>query len=68
MPCSSDDDTERFHDIISQMVKSGEVPTKIKFKALTAKQLKLRKRKTEKEAEEAKEMAKEIGLSSGATR
>ncbi len=58
VPCCSLDDQERFADLLLDLVEKEELPFFKKFRKLTAKQVKLRKRKAGKEVEEAEEMAK----------
>ena len=63
--CATEDDEERFREIINEMIESKEVE---KFKAFTKenkKEKKARKRAAASEAEEAEQAAAEMGLGSG---
>ena len=60
--CCSDDDQERFSDIIMGWVEKEEVPFFKAFRKLNAKEAKARKRKADKEAKEADELAQELGV------
>jgi len=65
VPCCSDEDQQRFVDLIGQWVEKDELPFLKAFRQLTAKELKARKRKAEKEEREAEELAEELGLGQG---
>ena len=52
----------RFSTVLLELVEKEELPFYARVRRLTAKELKLRKRKADKEAQEADEMAKEMGL------
>ena len=60
--CCSDEDQERFNDIIMGWVEKEEVPFFKAFRKLNAKEAKIRKRKADKEAKEADELAQELGI------
>ena len=63
--CARDEDEERFREIINEMIKKKEVK---KFKAYSKArkaEKENRKREWEKEAAEAEELKKELGLGEG---
>lgn len=60
--CCSDDDQERFQDIIMRWIEDEEVEFLPKFRRLTAKEVVKRKKNATKEAKEAEEHAQELGL------
>jgi len=59
---ASVDDEERFRSLLAPFIESKEIPTYKQFVNENAKKAKLRKTKAEKEAKEAEEHAKELGL------
>jgi DnaJ family protein C protein 9 len=60
--CCTDEDEERFTGLILGWIEKEEVPYLKAFRKLTAKETKKRQRKANKEAAEAEELAKELGM------
>jgi DnaJ family protein C protein 9 len=60
--CCTDEDEERFTDVILDWIEKEEVPYFKAFRKLTAKEAKQRKKKADKEAAEAEKLAKELGV------
>lgn len=58
--CSTIDDEPRFHDLIKDWIKSGEVPSFPAFRKETAKKRQKRRRFYEEEAKEAAQAAAEL--------
>lgn len=58
VPCCTDEDVDRYADLLLSWAEKDQVPMLPKFRRFTTKELKLRKRKAGKEAKEAEEMAK----------
>ena len=65
MMCSSYSDDQRFRDILTPLVESGEIPNFERFTKESKRKRESRKRRGAKEAEEAKELMKEMELDLG---
>lgn len=60
--CATIEDEPRFRDIIQHLIDAGDVESYQAFSGETEKKRQARKRKANREAEEAEKMAKDLGL------